>query len=177
MNTEPIAERYKVPIVITGFEPIDILEGTLMTVRQLEAGTAEVENQYPRVVCRDGNRVAQDLVNKVFEVGDRKWRGVGSIPKSGYKLRYEFHEHDAERLFDVREIDTKEPEICISGLVLRGVVTPRLPGFRHALHARAPVRRNHGFGRRGLCRLLRLRTPSSKAGRRLERRNGFAKVN
>ena len=66
---EPIAERYKVPIVITGFEPIDILEGTLMTVRQLEAGKAEVENQYPRVVSRDGNRVAQDLVNKVFEVG------------------------------------------------------------------------------------------------------------
>ena len=127
---EPIAERYKVPIVITGFEPIDILEGTLMTVRQLEAGKAEVENQYPRVVSRDGNRVAQDLVNKVFEVGDRKWRGVGSIPKSGYKLRYEFHEHDAERLFDVREIDTKEPEICISGLVLRGVKKPHdCPAF------------------------------------------------
>ena len=116
---EPIAERFKVPIVITGFEPIDILEGVLMTVRQLEAGTHEVENQYPRVVDRDGNRVAQDLVNKVFEVCDRKWRGVGSIPKSGYKLRYEFRDHDAERIFDVKEIDTQEPEICISGLVLK----------------------------------------------------------
>jgi hydrogenase expression/formation protein HypD len=127
---EPIAERYRVPIVITGFEPIDILEGTLMTVRQLEAGTFEVQNQYPRVVQRDGNRVAQDLVNKVFEVCDRKWRGVGSIPKSGYKLRYEFRDHDAERIFDVKEIATKEPEICISGLVLKGVKKPHdCPAF------------------------------------------------
>jgi len=127
---EPIAARYKVPIVITGFEPIDILEGTLMTIRQLEAGKAEVENQYPRVVSRDGNRIAQDLVNKVFEVGDRKWRGVGSIPKSGYKLRYEMREHDAERIFAVQEIDTKEPDICISGLVLRGVKKPHdCPAF------------------------------------------------
>lgn len=121
---EPLAARFRVPIVITGFEPIDILQGTLMTVRQLEAGTCEVENQYPRVVQRDGNRVAQNLVNKVFEVCDRKWRGVGSIPKSGYKLRYEFHEHDAERIFEVKEIDTHEPEQCISGLVLRGVKKP-----------------------------------------------------
>lgn len=121
---EPIAERFRVPIVITGFEPLDILEGTLMIVRQLEAGTHEVQNQYRRVVHRDGNRVAQDLVNKVFECCDRKWRGVGSIPKSGYKLRYELHEHDAERLFDVKEIDTAEPSTCISGLVLRGVKKP-----------------------------------------------------
>src|SRR6201994_1848793 len=96
---EPIAERFKVPIVITGFEPIDILEGVLMTVRQLEAGAADVENEYPRIVKREGNRVAQDLVNSVFEICDRKWRGVGLIPKSGYKLRDEFHHHDAERLF------------------------------------------------------------------------------
>jgi hydrogenase expression/formation protein HypD len=114
---EPIAARYRVPIVITGFEPLDILEGVLMTVRQLEAGTAEVENEYPRVVKREGNRVAQDLVDSVFEVCDRKWRGVGSIPKSGYKLRYEFRKHDAERLFEVEEIDTEEPSVCISGLV------------------------------------------------------------
>ncbi|MDQ3116425.1 MAG: hydrogenase formation protein HypD [Verrucomicrobiota bacterium] len=127
---EPLAARYKVPIVITGFEPIDILQGTLMTVRQLEAGKAEVENQYPRVVSREGNKVAQDLIYKVFEVGDRKWRGVGMIPKSGYKLRYEYREHDADRIFDVQEIDTKEPEICISGLVLRGVKKPHdCPAF------------------------------------------------
>ena len=126
----PIAARYRVPIVITGFEPLDILEGVLMTVRQLEAGTAEVENEYPRVVKREGNRVAQDLVNSVFEVCDRKWRGVGSIPKSGYKLRYEFRKHDAERLFEVEEIDTEEPSICISGLVLKGVKKPHdCPAF------------------------------------------------
>ena len=92
--------------------------------------THNVENQYPRVVKRAGNRVAQDLVNKVFEVCDRKWRGVGSIPKSGYKLRYEFRDQDAERLFDVKEIDTKEPSVCISGLVLKGVKKPHdCPAF------------------------------------------------
>lgn len=127
---EPIAERYRVPIVITGFEPIDILEGTLMAVRQLEAGRSEVENQYPRVVKREGNRAAQELVNQVFEVCDRKWRGVGSIPGSGYKLRHEFRDHDAERIFDVKEIDTCEPGICVSGLVLKGVRKPRdCPAF------------------------------------------------
>ena len=81
---EPIAERYKVPIAITGFEPLDLLQGTLMAVRQLEAGTAVVENQYSRVLNRDGNVPACKLVNSVFEVSDRKWRGVGWIPKSGY---------------------------------------------------------------------------------------------
>jgi hydrogenase expression/formation protein HypD len=127
---EPIAARFRVPIVITGFEPLDLLEGTLMALRQLEQGRAEVENQYSRVVKREGNRVAVDLVNKVFEVCDRKWRGVGSIPKSGYKLRWEFRDHDAERIFDVKEIDTKEPETCISGLVLKGVKKPHdCPAF------------------------------------------------
>ena len=127
---EPIADRFHVPIVITGFEPLDILQGVLMTVQQLEAGKWEVENQYPRVVKREGNLMAQDLVNQVFEIGDRKWRGVGSIPKSGYKLCYEFRDHDAERIFEVEEIDTKEPEICISGLVLRGVKKPHdCPAF------------------------------------------------
>ena len=127
---EPISARYKVPIAITGFEPLDLLEGTLMTVRQLETGRAEVENQYARVLTRDGNRPAQKLVNSVFEVCDRKWRGIGSIPKSGYKLRYEFREHDAERLFEVQEIDTKEPAICISGQILKGIKKPHdCPAF------------------------------------------------
>ena len=105
-NTNRLPRSYRVPIVITGFEPLDILQGVLMAVRQLEAGTAEVQNEYPRVVKREGNRVAQDLVNSVFEVCDRKWRGVGSIPQSGYKLRDEFRNHDAERLFEVEEIST-----------------------------------------------------------------------
>ena len=127
---EPISARFKVPIVITGFEPLDLLEGTLMVVNQLESGRAEVENQYPRIVQREGNRAAQQLVNKVFEVCDRKWRGVGSIPKSGYKLRWEFKDHDAERIFDVKEIDTKEPVECISGQVLKGIRKPHdCPAF------------------------------------------------
>ena len=127
---EPVAARYKVPIVITGFEPVDLLEGVLMCVRQLETGRYEVENQYSRVITRDGNVVAQKLVNDVFEVCDRKWRGVGSIPKSGYKLRYEFREHDAERIFEVEEIETQESSLCISGLVLRGVKKPHdCPAF------------------------------------------------
>jgi hydrogenase expression/formation protein HypD len=121
---EPISSRYKVPIVITGFEPADLLDGILRTVRQLEAGRHEVENQYSRVITRTGNIPAQNLINKVFDVCDRKWRGVGSIPKSGYKLRYEFRDHDAERIFEVAEIDTQESSECISGLVLRGVRKP-----------------------------------------------------
>jgi hydrogenase expression/formation protein HypD len=127
---EPISARFKVPIVITGFEPVDLLQGTLMVVRQLEQGRAEVENAYGRVVKRDGNRVARELVNNVFEVCDRKWRGIGSIPKSGYKLRWEFRDHDAERIFSVKEINTAESPICISGLVLKGVKKPRdCPAF------------------------------------------------
>jgi hydrogenase expression/formation protein HypD len=127
---EPISERYRVPIVITGFEPLDLLQGTLMTVQQLEAGRAEVENQYSRVLGREGNVAARKLVNSVFEVADRKWRGVGWIPKSGYKLRWEYREHDAERIFSVKEIDTKEPEICISGQILKGIKKPHdCPAF------------------------------------------------
>jgi hydrogenase expression/formation protein HypD len=127
---EPLSARFKVPIVITGFEPLDILQGTLMTIRQLEEGRAEVENEYSRILNREGNPGAQKLVANVFEIGDRKWRGVGTIPKSGYKLRWEFREYDAERLFDVKHIDTKEPEACISGQILRGLKKPHdCPAF------------------------------------------------
>jgi hydrogenase expression/formation protein HypD len=137
---EPIAARYRVPIVITGFEPLDILEGVLMTVRQLEAGAADVENEYPRIVKREGNRVAQDLVNSVFEICDRKWRGVGLIPKSGYKLRPEFRKQDAELLFEVEKIDTEESSVCISGLVLRGVKKPHdCPAFGTACTPTRPL--------------------------------------
>jgi len=122
---EPISARYKVPIVITGFEPADLLSGILNTVRQLEAGRAEVENAYSRVITREGNRAAQKLIHAVFEVCDRKWRGVGSIPKSGFKLQYEFRDFDAERIFEVEQIDTQESPLCISGLVLRGLKKPK----------------------------------------------------
>ena len=121
---ESLCGRYRVPIVITGFEPLDILEGILMAMRQLEQGRAEVENQYVRAVTRDGNRAARDLIFEVFEVGDRKWRGVGLIPKSGYKVSYEYRDHDAEKIFEVDEIDTRESPECISGLILRGLKKP-----------------------------------------------------
>ena len=127
---EPIAKRYRVPIVVTGFEPVDMLEGILMTVRQLEAGTTTVENQYGRAVRREGNVRSRQLIDEVFEVCDRKWRGVGLIAKSGYKLRYEYRDHDAERLFEVADIETHESTLCISGQILRGMKKPHdCPAF------------------------------------------------
>ncbi len=126
----PIAERYRVPIVITGFEPLDLLEGVLRTVQQLEAGRAEVENPYARAVRAEGNPASRRLIEDVFEICDRKWRGVGLIPKSGFKLRYEYRDHDAERLFEVDDIETQESPLCISGQVLKGLKKPHdCPAF------------------------------------------------
>jgi len=136
----PIAEHYRVPIVITGFEPVDMLEGVLRTVRQLEAGTATVENQYARAVRPTGNLQSRKLIEDVFEICDRKWRGVGIIPKSGYKLRYEFREHDAERLFEVEDIETQESGECISGQVLRGLKKPHdCPAFGKTCTPQTPL--------------------------------------
>jgi len=127
---EPLSAKYKVPIVVSGFEPLDILEGVLMVIRQLEEGRACVENQYSRILSREGNVAAQKLVKQVFEVGDRKWRGVGAIAKSGYHLRAEFADMDAENRFDVQAIDTQEPEICIAGQILQGIKKPHdCPAF------------------------------------------------
>ena len=128
---EPIAKKYKVPIVVTGFEPVDLVQGIFMLIKQLEEGRYEVENQYARSVRREGNIEAKKLIFKVFEVSDRKWRGIGLIPKSGYKLRDEFSEFDAEKVFsDVFEIKAEESNICISGLILQGVKKPpECPAF------------------------------------------------
>jgi hydrogenase expression/formation protein HypD len=127
---EPLSAKYHVPIVVTGFEPLDLLQGTLMLLKQLEEGRAEVENQYPRVVRREGNPIAKRLLQEVFEVCDRKWRGVGAISHSGYRLRPEFREHDAERIFELTQIATQESSVCISGLVLRGSKKPHdCPAF------------------------------------------------
>jgi hydrogenase expression/formation protein HypD len=137
---EPIAARYRVPIVITGFEPIDMLEGVLWTVRQLEAGRAEIENPYSRVVRREGNPQSRRLIEDVFEVCDRKWRGVGIIPKSGYKLRYEYRDHDAERLFEVDDIETQESSLCISGQILKGLKKPhQCPAFGKQCTPQTPL--------------------------------------
>ncbi len=121
---EPLTERYRVPIVVTGFEPVDILQGILMTVRQLEAKSAVVENQYVRSVQREGNRQAQDLLRTVFAVSDRAWRGIGVIPQSGYCLQERFVAFDAERRFDVGAIRTHESTVCIAGQIMQGLKKP-----------------------------------------------------
>jgi hydrogenase expression/formation protein HypD len=121
----PIAKRYGVPIVVTGFEPLDILMGIHMCLCQLEEGRAEVENQYTRIVRQKGNRPAQQLVSEVFEVVDRPWRGIGPIPGSGLSLRAAYQEHDAERRFDLGAVGlTPEPPDCRSGEVLQGLIKP-----------------------------------------------------
>ncbi|GLZ27926.1 hydrogenase formation protein HypD [Lentzea sp. NBRC 105346] len=121
---EPIALKYQVPIVVTGFEPLDLLEGILMAVRQLEDGRAEVENQYVRAVRRSGNAAAQDAVRTVFQVTDRTWRGIGPIPASGLALSAEFAGFDAEQRFSVGDVVTVESPLCIAGDILRGTRVP-----------------------------------------------------
>jgi hydrogenase expression/formation protein HypD len=120
----PIAEKYRVPIVVTGFEPLDILQGIYMCVRQLEAGRAEVENQYRRAVRPQGNVAAQALMEKVFRVTPRKWRGFGEIPRSGLGLTADYAQYDAESKFGVATYSVEEDGECISGQVLRGVKKP-----------------------------------------------------
>lgn len=123
---EPLAARYQVPIVVTGFEPLDILEGVFLCIKQLEEGRAEVENQYARAVKRAGNLPAMTLVNEVFEVTTRKWRGIGEIPLSGLKLRPEYARYDAELRFTNRNPSVTSPERvpCLSGEILIGIRKP-----------------------------------------------------
>ncbi|HTP32012.1 MAG TPA: hydrogenase formation protein HypD [Candidatus Acidoferrales bacterium] len=121
---EELAAEYKVPFVVAGFEPLDLLQGILMLVRQLEEGRAEVENQYVRSVTRNGNEAARRRMLEVFEVGDRKWRGIGEIAASGYLLRPEYAAFDAERVFGVQTTTAAEPAECISAQVLQGLAKP-----------------------------------------------------
>ena len=121
---EPIAERYKVPIIVTGFEPLDLLEGIYLAVRQLETGRYEVENQYARAVRREGTVPARDLVARVFRLVDRKWRGIGEIPQSGLGLREEYADFDAEYRFGLGTVQVSEPVECRAGDVLRGRLKP-----------------------------------------------------
>jgi hydrogenase expression/formation protein HypD len=120
----PIADQYRIPIVVTGFEPLDLAQGLLMTVHQLEAGTHEVQNAYPRLVTYHGNQAAQALLNKVYQPCDRNWRGIGLIPLSGWGLREEFAGFDAEKRFAVSHIQTQESQICIAGQILQGWKKP-----------------------------------------------------
>ena len=127
---EPIAAQYRVPIVVTGFETVDIMEGMLMAVEQLETGRHDVENQYVRSVKRDGTVPARTLVSQVFELVDRKWRGIGEIPRSGLGLRPEFADFDAELRFGLGDLSVEEPVECRAGDVLRGKLKPfECPAF------------------------------------------------
>jgi hydrogenase expression/formation protein HypD len=135
-----IAARYHTPIVVTGFEPVDLLCGVLATLRQLEAGRAEAENAYARAVTFEGNRPAQDVLGDVFEDCDRAWRGIGVIPMSGWRLRPDFAAFDAERRFDVGEIRTQESALCIAGEVLQGRRRPPdCPAFGSACTPEHPL--------------------------------------
>jgi hydrogenase expression/formation protein HypD len=120
----PLAEKYRVPIVVTGFEPLDILEGIRRTVIQLEAGRHEMENGYPRAVRAEGNVPAIDMLRDVFQVTDRTWRGIGMIPRSGWRLSERYEEFDAELRFGVLDIRTAESALCRSGEVLQGLIKP-----------------------------------------------------
>jgi len=127
---EPIAQKYRVPIVVTGFEPLDILQGVYMCVKQLEEGRYEVENQYTRSVRREGNTKAQELIREVFCVVPRKWRGIGEIPRSGLGLTEKYREFDAELKFGLTDRSVEESSECMAGLVLQGVKKPHeCPAF------------------------------------------------
>lgn len=121
---EPLAERYRVPIVVTGFEPLDVLEGIRRCVLQLESGRAEVDNAYPRAVRAEGNPAARAMLEEVFEVCDRQWRGIGMIPSSGWRLSAAYSDMDAEARFEVGRVSVTEPERCRAGEVLQGLLKP-----------------------------------------------------
>ncbi len=127
---DPLVAKYQVPIVVTGFEPLDLLQGIYMVVQQLEAGRAALENGYVRAVQRAGNVAAQKMLADIFEVTDRKWRGIGEIPQSGWRLRADYRAFDAEHKFAVTGIHTEESTLCRSGDVLRGLLKPnQCPAF------------------------------------------------
>lgn len=135
-----IAEKYKVPIVVTGFEPVDLLVGVLAAVRQLEAGKAEAKNAYERTVSFEGNLSAQEMMKTVFQPVDRKWRGIGMIPQSGLGLRPEFDEFDAEKRFEVGEIATQESPLCIAGEILQGMKKPtQCPAYGKECTPQSPL--------------------------------------
>jgi hydrogenase expression/formation protein HypD len=127
---EPLADRFCIPIVITGFEPLDLLEGVYRCVRMLEDGRHRVENQYARAVHREANAAALRLIRDVFQVTDRKWRGIGTIPQSGFRLSPAYDEFDAEQRFAVEDVQVAESSLCISGLILQGLKKPHeCPAF------------------------------------------------
>jgi len=136
----PLCDRYRVPIVVTGFEPLDLLEGIRRTVVQLEAGRHELDNAYPRVVSVEGNPAAQAVIKEIFETCDRTWRGIGRIPASGWRLADRYAAFDAERRFAVGDVVTAESPLCRSGDVLRGAIRPHeCPAFGRECTPRTPL--------------------------------------
>ena len=135
-----LSEKYKIPIIITGFEPLDILDAIRRTIIQLESGKAEVENAYKRVVNEKGNIPAQKILEEIFDVTDRTWRGIGMIPESGWRLKNKYQDYDAEIRFSVQDIQTCESGLCRSGDVLRGVIKPiECPAFGKECSPRTPL--------------------------------------
>jgi hydrogenase expression/formation protein HypD len=120
----PISKQYQIPIVVTGFEPLDLAQGLLATIEQLEAGKVEVQNAYTRVVTKEGNVAAQQILSRVFEPCDRNWRGIGQIPMSGLALKPEWDDFNAEKRFQVSQIQTQESQLCIAGSILQGIKKP-----------------------------------------------------
>jgi len=126
----PIAQQYKCPVVVTGFEPVDLLQGILMAINQLEKGEFKVENQYARSVMPEGNLIAQKTIHQVFEVNDRVWRGIGNIPQSGYDVKNEFKKYNARYKFNIDIIPAEENKECISGDIMKGLKKPKqCPNF------------------------------------------------
>ncbi len=125
-----LADKYKIPIVVTGFEPLDLLQGILAAVKQLENGNYHVENQYKRIVKEEGNREAQNIINQVYEYGDQMWRGIGTIPDSGWHLRKEFERFDADKKFNIDIEKVPENALCIAGDIMKGIKKPfQCPAF------------------------------------------------
>lgn len=143
MGTEeylPLSKQFNVPIVVTGFEPVDILQGILMVVQQLEKGEAKVENQYARMVREEGNISAKEVINDVFEVTDRMWRGIDVIPMSGYQVQEKYAEFDANKKFDINIIEAPENEACIAGDIMKGKKKPiDCPQFGKACTPQTPL--------------------------------------
>lgn len=121
---EPIVSKYRIPVVVTGFEPVDLLQGILMAVTQLEKNEAHLENQYARVVQRDGNALAKETIKEVFEITDRTWRGIGVIPRSGYEVKPVYHQYNARIKFHLETSEVREDEKCISGAIMKGLKKP-----------------------------------------------------
>jgi hydrogenase expression/formation protein HypD len=136
----PLAQKYKVPIVVTGFEPLDISQGILYAVRQMKNGTFEAENAYSRVVTFEGNQPAQKIISQVFEDCDQTWRGIGIIPMSGWKLKSEFEGFDASARFSVQSIKPIESPLCIAGQILQGLKKPfDCPAFARQCTPESPL--------------------------------------